>query len=221
MESRYSQQAGFTLIELMIASAIFIVVTVTGVSVLINATHNYRTTSEIRQALDTVSFAMEDMTRSLRLGTTFHCVNWANVDQFNSCQVNASTTPGQLGGLFLAFEGYNGNTQDPNDQVMYWLSSGVGGNNTEGMLFKKSQTSLGMPSTFYPQDMPTLFSPITPASVQIDLLKSGFSVSEPGSAYATPVITVRLAGKVTYRTTVVPFDIQSTVAPRNIPNPAQ
>ncbi len=224
MQPRHNNQAGFTLIELMIASAIFIVVTVTGVTVLITATNNYRTTSEIRQSMDTLSFVMEDMTRTIRLGTMFHCGNWANVEQFDSCEVDTGANLGQLGGLFLALEGYNGIPNNPDDQIMYWISSGIQGNVTKGTLYKKTQTN-GTPvsqiNSFYPDQMPTIFSPITPSTIFLNMNESGFSVSEPGTAYATPAVTIRLSGVVSYKNTTVPFDIQSTVAPRNIPNPAQ
>ncbi len=221
MHPRYNQQAGFTLIELMVASAIFIVVTVTGVTVLITATNNFRTTSEIRQSMDTLSFVMEDMTRTIRLGTVFHCGNWASVELFDSCEVDTSANVGQLGGLFLALEGYNGIPNNPDDQVMYWISGGVQGNVTKGTLYKKTQSNLVSPSqitSFYPDQMPNIFSPITPSTIYLDMNQSGFSVSEPGSATTTPAITIRLSGVVSYKNTSVPFSIQSTVAPRNIPN---
>lgn len=210
-----SQQAGFTLIELMIASAIFIVVTVSGVSVLLQATNNYRTTSQIRQSMDTLAYVMEDMTRSIRLGTVFHCATLTSVEIATPCPVNTSTTPGQLGGYFLSFEAYNGNPGDPNDQVMYWMYA-PSGDVTKGVLYKKNQLTLGVPSNFTPD--PALFSQITPESVYIDMTRSGFSVSTPGSAAETSAVTVRLAGKVTYHNTDIPFDIQSTIAPRNIPS---
>ncbi len=218
MHPRYNHNAGFTLIELMIASAIFIVVTVTGVTVLISATNNYRTTTQIRQSMDTLSFVMEDMTRSIRLGTMFHCGNFLNVATFDSCEIDTGTALGQMGGSFLAFEGYGGDLSNANDQVMYWISSGVQGNVSKGSIYKKTQSNPNQPSSFYPDQMPSVFSQITPSTIMLNTAKSGFSVSEPGTAYATPAITIRLVGTVQYRSTVIPFDIQTTIAPRNIPN---
>lgn len=216
---RYKQQAGFTLIELMVASAVFIVITVSGVSVLLNAVNNYRTTSEIRQSMDTLAFVMEDMTRTIRLGTVFHCISWSGADTFQACPMNTTTAPGTMGGYFLSLEAFDGSKSDPNDQVMYWISWPSAADADKAVLYKKNKSTPGMPAGSSP--MAPLFSPITPSNVYLDASKSGFSVSDPGDPLATPIITVRLAGVAKYRNTSVPFDIQATVAPRNIPSPTQ
>ena len=199
---------GFTLIEVMVASSIFVVIVMAGTQILITATNNYRTTSEVRQSLDTLNFVMEDMTRNIRLGSTFDCGNLTNIQQAQSCA--QGTALGQLGGSFLAFD-------DPYDggQVAYWLYSG--GDPTKAVLYKKPGSNLTAPPYSTPLASGSPFSPVTPADMFIDLTKSGFSVSDPGGT-ATPMVTIRLAGTVQYRTTVIPFDIQSTIAPRNLPN---
>ena len=124
----------------------------------------------------------------------------------------------------LAMESVDGDPdpQHADDQIIYWIS-GASVGDTEGTLYKKSMTGQwplsagcqGVYANCYPQT----FSPITPANVHLDLLKSGFSVSIP-DPLMPPVVTIRLAGYVEYRATKVPFDIQSSVAPRTIPGPS-
>jgi prepilin-type N-terminal cleavage/methylation domain-containing protein len=64
---------GFTLIELMVATSIFVVVMLLSMSsllVLINESKNSRT---LRSAIDNVNFSMESITRSIRMGKNYYC----------------------------------------------------------------------------------------------------------------------------------------------------
>jgi prepilin-type N-terminal cleavage/methylation domain-containing protein len=208
---------GFTLIEVMIASTIFVIIITTGVTILITATNNYRQTSEVRQAMDTLNFVMEDMTRNLRLGTVFHCSNnLSGITTANACPVTSGVT------YTLAFEAFNGNTADPADQVVYGISSPTG-STTQGALYKKTKDAVPPAYPPLPSAYPAFSAPgapfeqITPSNVSLDMSKSGFIVSSFVEGTSTPAITIRLVGTVAYRATQIPFSIQSTVAPRNLP----
>jgi prepilin-type N-terminal cleavage/methylation domain-containing protein len=213
---KYSVNAGFTLIELMIASAVFITIVTAGITVLITATNNYRSTSQIRQSLDTLNFAMEDMTRNVRLGYHFHCPSFfTNIESESSCPTPSTGTYGLMGSSLIGFEAYDGNSNNyPDDQVVYWMQG--------GKLYKKSKDSLGsIGISTNPANSP-LFSQITPDGVVLDMVKSGFTVSSiQYNTNQTPAVTMRLAGTVAYNNTTIPFDIQSTMAPRNRPNGGQ
>lgn len=91
--------SGFTLIELMVATSIFIIIMLTSMSslfVLLDAGKNSRA---LRFAMDNVNFSMESMTRSIRMGTNYYCVssgqivNLDNLDSTNDC---SSTNDGTL-----------------------------------------------------------------------------------------------------------------------------
>jgi prepilin-type N-terminal cleavage/methylation domain-containing protein len=65
---------GFTLIELMVATSVFIVIMLASMSslfVLLDASKNSRA---LRSTMDNVSFAMDSMTRSIRMGKNYYCV---------------------------------------------------------------------------------------------------------------------------------------------------
>ena len=208
--SKAAYSRGFTLIELMIASAIFIVIVTSGTILLITATNNYHATTEIRQALDTLSFAMEDMDRNIRLGTTFNCANLSTLATAADCP----TSDGSAGSFFISMEPYDHVTGTNNDQVIYWIYSA--GDPTQAALYKKPETDTTPISTINPSNAP--FVQITPSDMYIDETKSGFIVTSvgTGSSPMTPQVTIRLAGTVQYHNTIIPFDVQSTVAPRDL-----
>jgi prepilin-type N-terminal cleavage/methylation domain-containing protein len=78
---------GFTLIELMVATSIFVIVMLLSMSsllVLINESKNSRT---LRSAIDNVNFSMESITRSIRMGKNYYCGGTmaVGVDATNDC----------------------------------------------------------------------------------------------------------------------------------------
>ncbi len=67
--------SGFTLIELMVATSIFVMVMLSAMGslfVLLNAAKNSRA---LRFSIDNVNFAMESMSRSIRMGTNYYCLS--------------------------------------------------------------------------------------------------------------------------------------------------
>ncbi len=199
-----SQKRGFTILEVMVASTIFILVVVSGITVLLNVTHNLRITGEIRQSMDSLGFAMEDISRNVRLGTAFDC-NLSNktltdttLETNSTCAISLDAQ-GHGTGLqrssLLAFEGYQGNPTISADQIVYKIELGRLSKSTDG----------GSNYVF-----------ITPANVTIDSVRSGFSVRYADDTnHLVPLVTIRLYGTVTYQTTVVPFNIQTSVTSRN------
>ena len=65
---------GFTLIELMVATSIFVVVMLASMSSLFALLGAGKYSRSLRFAMDNVNFAMESMTRSIRMGTNYYCV---------------------------------------------------------------------------------------------------------------------------------------------------
>ncbi len=66
---------GYTIIETMIAVSIFLVVIMVGMSSLLNANLIHRKSGDMRSIMDGLSFVMEDMSKSLRTGYSYHCIN--------------------------------------------------------------------------------------------------------------------------------------------------
>jgi len=70
---RIKKNSGFTLIELMVATAIFTVVMTVSLGALLVTLSTSKNARALQFAMDNVSFAMESMTRSLRMGTDYYC----------------------------------------------------------------------------------------------------------------------------------------------------
>jgi len=66
-----SSSKGFTLIEVMVAVSIFAIVVTVGVGSLMTVNKAYRQSQAQRAAIDNVSFALEAMTREIRIGQSY------------------------------------------------------------------------------------------------------------------------------------------------------
>jgi len=73
MKNNHLKQ-GFTLIELIVSTAIFIVVLVITMGSLLSSSNQSKKSSALRSAMDNVNFAMENMSRNIRIGTDYVCV---------------------------------------------------------------------------------------------------------------------------------------------------
>ncbi len=65
---------GFTLVEIMVATSIFMMIMLVSLGALITSSDVAKKAQAMRTAMDNISFAMESMTRSLRMGTDYTCI---------------------------------------------------------------------------------------------------------------------------------------------------
>ncbi len=70
---------GFTLIEIMVATSIFMIIMLMAMGALITTSDAAKKAQALRTAMDNVNFALESMTRSLRMGTDYTCVTGGSV----------------------------------------------------------------------------------------------------------------------------------------------
>lgn len=111
---------GFTLIEMLVAVAVFSVVMLIAVGSLLTLVDANRKAQAIKSVMNNLNFALESMVRNARVGSNYHCdptdaLPDANIDTPRDCA---------SGGLLFAFEASDGDPSDPTDQQVYRFING-------------------------------------------------------------------------------------------------
>ncbi len=108
---------GFTLIEMMVATSLFVMVMVVAVGALLALVETNKRAQAINVVMNNVNAAMDSITRTARVGTSYHCAtSYTDISDIESPQ-NCTGS----GGLLFAFETSNGTT-DSGDQMVYRLN---------------------------------------------------------------------------------------------------
>ena len=84
MKSLFNKK-GFTLIELIVGVSIFTAVALAAIGTLSIARDGARRTQIIRTVLDNVNFAVESMSRKIRVGTKYHCGTTGTLSDPRDC----------------------------------------------------------------------------------------------------------------------------------------
>lgn len=75
----YSAQKGFTLVEMVVSLAIFSIVSVVAVGALLRITDANKKSQTLKTAINNLNFAMESMSREMRVGTDYNCGSSVNL----------------------------------------------------------------------------------------------------------------------------------------------
>jgi len=73
INNKLKTNLGFTLIEMIVAVAIFTVVVFIGIGALLSISDANRKSNSLRSVMDNLNFAMENMSRSIRTGDDYSC----------------------------------------------------------------------------------------------------------------------------------------------------
>lgn len=197
---------GFTLVEVMIAMAIFTILVTIGITAILGSMSQHKINQNTRSVMDSLNYVMEDMARNIRLSSNIRC--------FGSSETPPSVLSSDLVEPQNCTPGEETHTIIFNDlrgeQLLYTITAPLGGSTSK---IKKQQVA-----DTTPQD-------ITPPEVVIDFANSGFMVRGACPSTGTvcadtaqPTVVIRLAGKVLYQNIDTKFDIQTTVTPRALDN---
>lgn len=204
---------GFTLVEVMISIGLFTVIMVIGIGAVLSVGSTNRKTKALRKVIDNMSFVMEDMARSMRLGDYFYCSvgTISSVDLYDGIGQTTQDSPsGQLC-KSISFEPYwNSLPATPENQIIYSIREDT---NNVGTIWRKDETT----DSFDLDD----YKPVTPAEINIDTSRSGFLVTGSAKASSTgdtlqPRITIILIGTVSAAGYSADFNMQTTVSQRSL-----
>lgn len=74
-KNKYLHEEGFTLVELLVATSIFAIVAIGAISVLLGAQTAYKRISNNRIAIDNINLVLDSMSREIKFGTNYGCIN--------------------------------------------------------------------------------------------------------------------------------------------------
>lgn len=131
-----SNQAGFTLVEMMVAMSLFAVVMTVSVGALLSMVDANRKAQALQSVMNNLNVALDGMVRSVRMGGAYHCGNALETNK-TSLSIRSDCV---LGGELLSFESFSGSPADVSDQWVYWFEN--------GRLYKSVDArSIGLPIT--------------------------------------------------------------------------
>lgn len=105
---QHQRKKGFTLIEVMVAVSIFALVVTIGLSSLLSINFSYTNARTKQAAMDHLNFALESMSREIRIGSQYNC--GGSGGGTNDCET------GDQGMSFITFDG---------DEMTYILNNGT------------------------------------------------------------------------------------------------
>jgi hypothetical protein len=190
MRKKYFKiKSGYTIIETMIAISLFIIIIMAGMGALLNANLLHQKSRDMRSVIDSLSFIMEDMSRNLRTGYDYHCIDDGIYTSIN--------THSCANGAGVSFK-----SAPPTSQWVYF----VGTYNGKSGIFKSI-------------DGGTNFIQLTSDQISINTVSSGFLVrgaEPPPSDSQQPFVTIRLVGTITSNNVTSSFSLQTSVSQRII-----
>jgi len=104
---------GFTLIEMMVAVALFSTVMMIAVGALMSVVGASRRSQAVQSVIDNLDFALDDMSRTIRTGTDYHCGTgtYSSSGLINPLDGSACS--------YVAVEGSHGDPHNAGDQIVY------------------------------------------------------------------------------------------------------
>jgi prepilin-type N-terminal cleavage/methylation domain-containing protein len=189
---------GFTLIEIMVAVAIFSVVMLIAAGSLLTILNANRKAQALQAAMTNLNFAVDSMVREIRVGSTYRCETGNPLNPINLTQIASPKNCTSPGGQLFAFEKWNGNRSDAGDQIIYRYNP-----TTKGL---ERSTDSGQ----------TAFTPMTGSDVQLEEVTFYVRGSQPGfgAGNGQPFVLITIRGTAGTSSTQTSFSLQVAASQR-------
>ena len=203
--STNNYKKGFTLVEMLVASAIFVVVMVAAVGALVTIINADNKAQSIKTVIDNVTSAVDDMARDIRSGTNYGCLYPPNPGGNNS-NSQWDTNPSDCAGGSNAVEySPNGNA---NETIYYQFTTnpapGSGGGNIQEEC--PTQNCPNIPNTWQSITAPISVTNITNMTFYVT----------PGDATDQPRVLITATGLIPSKNGAsTEFDLQTTASQRS------
>lgn len=110
-------EAGFSLVEMIVAIGLFAIVMVVCVATLFALVNANRKAQALQSVISNLNIALDGMARSLRMGSHYHCGASGSLPDPQDCSPTGETQ--------LSFLRYGGNVNNVDDYTVYKYDSGA------------------------------------------------------------------------------------------------
>jgi len=118
-----ASQRGFTLIEMVVAVALFAIVMVVSIGALLSLVDANRKARALESVMNNLNISLDSMVRAMRMGSKYNCGGTLIPDP--SAGADCATT----GGTLFSFAPYGSDSTEQNERTVYFFqadSDGVG-----------------------------------------------------------------------------------------------
>ncbi|MFA5764227.1 MAG: type II secretion system protein [archaeon] len=81
----HDKQKGFTLVEMLVAIAVFMSIMVIAAGSIVNIINQNKKAQKVKSVIDNVTFALDSISREVRMGTEYRCSVNEGVDFLDEC----------------------------------------------------------------------------------------------------------------------------------------
>jgi type II secretory pathway pseudopilin PulG len=180
---------GFTLVEMLVAIAVFMSVMVVAVGALMTIINVNKKDRAIKSVVDNVSFALDVISRDMRTGNNYQCSNDGNSYNITNC-----TNAGSPAVSYVAADGTT---------TEYWFNPSP--NPGDGNIQEKK----------CPGACPTQWVSLTAPTSTVAINNMKFYLFNLNDPTKSPQLLITAQGSVTTQTGSTTFSLQTTVSQRS------
>ncbi len=188
---KIQKNTGFTLVEMLVAIAVFMSVMVVAVGALMSIINANKKNQAIKSVVDNVTFALDNISRDMRSGTNYSCSTDGGINYIGNCS-------GAGGGNSVRYKSGDGTAT-----IYYkFVSNPAFG---YGNIQKCTDSGSGCVS----------WQSMTAPTSTVNITNTIFYVLGTGDVTKQPRVLITTEGKIATRKGIASFTLQSTVSQRS------